>query len=68
MERIHIGQLIQQEVRRKGLTVVAFARMLGCSRINVYKIYERPSIDTGQLQRISAILHTDFFRHYSETL
>ena len=68
MERLHIGKLIRLEVERQELSVISFARMLGCSRANAYKIFDHPSIDTGQLQRISAILHTDFFRLYSETL
>ncbi|MCH5178231.1 MAG: helix-turn-helix transcriptional regulator [Prevotellaceae bacterium] len=68
MERLHIGNLIRQEVERQGLTVVDFARRLGCSRTNIYKIYDHQSIDTAQLQRISMLLHCDFFRFYSESL
>ena len=64
----HIGHLIRQEVERQGLTVVALARMLSCSRTNIYKIFEHRSIDTAQLLRISSLLQTDFFRFYSETL
>ena len=64
----HIGHLIRQEVERQGLTVVSLARMLSCSRTNIYKIFEHRSIDTAQLLRISSLLHTDFFRFYSETL
>lgn len=68
MERLHIGKSIRAEVERQGLTVVAFAHMLGCSRTNIYKIFDHASIDTAQLQRISALLHFDFFRLYSEIL
>ncbi len=68
MERLHIGNLIRQEVERQGITVVSFARMLGCSRSNIYKIYDHSSIDTEQLHRISSLLHCDFFRAYSEKL
>lgn len=64
----HIGHLIHQEVERQGLTVVSLARMLSCSRTNIYKIFDRQSIDTDQLLRISSLLHTDFFRFYSEFL
>lgn len=64
----HIGYLIRQEVERQGLTVVALAHMLSCSRTNVYKIFEHRSIDTALLLRISTLLQTDFFRFYSETL
>ena len=64
----HIGHLIRQEVERQGLTVVALARKLSCSRTNIYKIFDRQSIDTDQLFRISSLLHTDFFHIYSESL
>ncbi|MBQ9558527.1 MAG: helix-turn-helix transcriptional regulator [Bacteroidaceae bacterium] len=64
----HIGHLIRQEVERQGLTVVSLARMLSCSRTNIYKIFDRQSIDTDQLFRISSLLHTDFFHIYSESL
>ena len=68
MRQLHIGQLIKAEVKRQGISVVGFARMLGCSRTNIYKIYDHPSIDTAQLQRISSLLHHDFFRFYSDNL
>ena len=64
----HIGHLIRQEVERQGFTVVSLARMLSCSRTNIYKIFDRQSIDTDQLFRISSLLHTDFFHIYSESL
>ena len=67
-ERLHIGHSIREEVEHQGLTVVAFARMLGCSRTNVYKIFDHPSIDTAQLHRISTLLHFDFFQLYSQSL
>jgi hypothetical protein len=65
---MHIGQLIRQQVDEQGKTVVWFARQLSYSRTNVYKIYEKSSIDTDVLLRISNILHYDFFKLYSEGL
>ncbi|MBP3843373.1 MAG: helix-turn-helix transcriptional regulator [Prevotella sp.] len=62
---IHIGQQIRQKVGERGKTSVWLARELGCHRTNVYKIYEKPTIDTGVLLRISRILHVDFFEYYS---
>lgn len=55
-------------MRKQGRTTVWLARQLGCARTYVYKIYERPSIDTSLLLRISKILEHDFFGDYSVTL
>lgn len=65
---MHIGQLIKEQVEIQGKSVVWFARQLSYSRTNVYKIYEKSSIDTKVLLRISAILHYDFFKIYSAKL
>lgn len=61
---IHIGSEIRLRVEQNGMTVVHLARLLCCSRTNIYKIYERPSIDTALLQRLSRILDYDFFKLY----
>jgi len=65
---MHIGQLIKQELEAQGRTVVWFARNMSYSRTNIYKIFERSSIDTDVLMRISALLEVDFFKVYSEYL
>ena len=63
---MHIGNLIKQQLEEQGRSVVWFARKLSYSRTNVYKIFEKPSIDTSLLLRISSILNYDFFKHYTE--
>lgn len=67
-EQIHIGKIIQAKVEEKNLSIVSFARMLSCSRTNVYKIFERTSIDTNLLERISKVLNYDFFLEYSQNI
>jgi len=62
---IHIGKLIEAELRRQERTVSWFARNLYCERTNIYDIFKRRSIDTGMLLRISVVLHHNFFRYYS---
>ena len=47
-------------------TVVWLAKELAYSRTNVYKIYDKSSIDTDVLLRISIILEYDFFKIYSD--
>ena len=65
---MHIGKLIREQVEKQDKTVVWLAEQLSCSRTNIYKIYERPSIDTGLLLRISKVLGYNFFRLYTEKL
>ncbi len=61
---IHIGKLIEEELRRQERSVSWFARKLYCERTNVYSIFKRESIDTALLQRISIILNRNFFEEY----
>lgn len=65
---MHVGKLIKEVVRLKGMTVVRFADKLSCSRANVYKVFEKRSIDTDMLMRVSSILDYDFFMAISERL
>ncbi|MBQ0063873.1 MAG: helix-turn-helix transcriptional regulator [Prevotella sp.] len=65
---MHIGHLIHSVVEEKNITIVEFSRQLSCSRTNVYKIFERSSIDTSTLQRISKILEHDFFKDISDDM
>lgn len=60
----HIGQLIRQELRRQERSVAWFARQLSCDRSNIYRIFQKESIDTYLLVRISIILQYNFFLHY----
>lgn len=61
-----IGQLIKQKLHEQERSVTWFARKLHYERTNVYKLFQRESIDTLLLLRISHILHYNFFRHYVE--
>ncbi|MBQ9677860.1 MAG: XRE family transcriptional regulator [Prevotella sp.] len=65
---IHIGSVIKEELNRQGRTTVWLAEQLGCHRTNLYKIYDRRTIDTGVLLRISRIMGYDFFQLYSANL
>lgn len=63
---MHIGDYIQNELKRQERSVSWFARKLNCNRQNVYNIFKRTTIDTELLLRISLILHKDFFQYYSQ--
>ena len=65
---IHIGSLIRLKMEERQKTVVWLAEQLSCSRTNVYKIFDKYSVDTEMLARISSILEFDFFSVYSDDI
>lgn len=65
---MHIGKLIKQQMEEQNRTVSWLAHELSYCRTNIYKIYDKKSIDTDLLLRISSILGYDFFAAYSEEL
>ncbi|MBP5371101.1 MAG: helix-turn-helix transcriptional regulator [Bacteroidales bacterium] len=66
--QIHIGNLIRDELRRQGRTNQWLADQLDIDRRTLQRLYNKPSIDTQQLFRISRILGKDLFAHYSNML
>jgi hypothetical protein len=67
MEEIHIGQQIKLVLENKGISVTEFAKRIIKSRENIYSIFNRKSIDTALLIKISEVLEFDFFSLYSKT-
>lgn len=65
-DMIHIGSLIEQELRRQDRSVTWLAGGLHCDRTNVYKVFKKKSIDTQLLENISVILRHNFFLDYAE--
>lgn len=61
---IHIGKIIERVLREQGRSVSWFAKQICCERTNVYSIFNRSSIDTDLLVRISNVLSYDFFNEY----
>lgn len=61
-----IGQLIKEELERQERSVAWFARKLCLDRSNVYRLFQRNTIDTGLLARISIILDRNFFTVLSQ--
>jgi transcriptional regulator with XRE-family HTH domain len=61
-----IGSIIKDKLKGKGFTVSEFARRINTNRNNVYDIFQRESIDTSLLQKISEVLEYNFFVHYAE--
>ena len=65
---IHIGRIIERELRRRRYSVKWLAAVLHCDRTNVYKLFRKNSIDTELLLRISEAMEHDFFRYYTDSL
>lgn len=63
--QIHIGNLIRDELRRQGKTNQWLADQLSVERSTVQRLFNKPSIDTQQLLRISKVLDKDMFSYYS---
>ncbi|MDR1371801.1 MAG: XRE family transcriptional regulator [Dysgonamonadaceae bacterium] len=66
MEQIHIGQIIKDKMREKRLSARRLSEQLSCNRSKIYKLQDKPSIDTSELRRISILLKFDFFKVLSE--
>ena len=64
----HIGTLIKAELERQERSISWFARKLSYDRSNVYRLFQKESIDTRLLARISLLLDHDFFSELSEQI
>ena len=64
--RIHVGELIKERLKEEGKSVVWLAQELGCHRTNVYNIFEKSSLDTNILRRISIIMQYNFFDYLQD--
>ncbi len=63
---IHIGQLIKTELELQERTPTWLAKKINCDRTNIYRIFDRESIDTALLSRISTALNRNFFEELSQ--
>lgn len=63
---IHIGKKIKEVLDKTPISVVDFAKSINLTRNGAYKVFEKETIDTGQLQAISKVLNHDFFNYYEQ--
>ena len=61
---IHIGKIIKQKLEESKMNITDFAKKIHLDRTTVYGIFNRKSIDTELLIKISETLNYDF---YNET-
>jgi hypothetical protein len=64
--QIHIGKKIREVLDKTPISVVDFAKSINLTRNGAYKVFEKETIDTGQLQTISKVLNHDFFSYYEQ--
>lgn len=63
---IHIGKLVLDKLKERGISKSEFARRINKSRQNVQDIFKRQSLDTQLLSEIGEVLTFDFFSALSK--
>ncbi|MBQ2352459.1 MAG: XRE family transcriptional regulator [Bacteroidales bacterium] len=67
-EQFHIGKLIKAKLDEQGRKASWLAKQVNCTRFNIYKVFQRESIDTKLLIEISNALDYNFFECYAKFL
>lgn len=62
---IHIGHLIQAQLKADKRSVGWLSREIGCSRNHLYKVFRKPSLEGELLLRISLAMNFNFFQYYT---
>lgn len=62
MKNIHIGSIIRNKLEESSLSIAEFAERINRTRPTVYDIFNRKSIDTDLLVKISEVLDYDFLQ------
>lgn len=62
----HIGHLIKAAFDESGMTISEFARQIHLERTTVYSLFERQSVDSIQLAKISLVLKHNFLSDVEE--
>ena len=62
---IHIGQLIHEQLKADQRSVSWLAREIHCTRNNVYKLFNKPSLDSNLILKISQAMQFNFFQYYT---
>lgn len=68
MAKIHIGKKIKEVVEKLRMPKTEFAKKINLTRDGAYKIFEKETIATDQLEKISKVLNHDFFEYYKPNI
>jgi len=67
INRINLGEMVRQQVEEKHLSKAKFAESVGIARQNIEKtVFQKHSIDTDLLCRISEVLECNFFDYFQD--
>lgn len=61
MEQFHLGELIHQKVKEKGMSIKDFRNSISKSSSAAHSIFRKDYIRTDELEEISRILGVNFF-------
>ena len=64
LKGVHIGKAIRQRVEELRLNKSEFARLIGTPQQHINRIFDKETIDTGKLLKISRALNFNFFSLY----
>ena len=62
---IHIGHIIQAQLKTDQRSVGWLSSEIGCTRNHVYKIFNKPSLDGDLILQISVAMNYNFFQYYT---
>lgn len=65
---LHIGNLVKAKLKEKAHTCVWLAAQMGCSRANLYKIFNKKYVGSRDLEKLSLILNFNFFEVVSKEM
>ena len=60
MDELHMGQLLEKAIRKKGLNITAIARAIGVQRRTMYNWFLTKDLNVDIMQRISKVIVYDF--------
>jgi len=64
--KINAGQLVREVFKSTGLSVTELGKRVGTTRQNIYRIFDRKSIDSALLFRLGKAMSYDFYKHFSD--
>lgn len=60
MSELHMGELLERAIRRKGLNITEIAAALNITRRTLYNWFKLEVIDEHTMERISEVIKYDF--------
>jgi transcriptional regulator with XRE-family HTH domain len=60
MNEVHMGELLERAIRRKGLNITDLAAALNITRRTLYNWFKQEVIDEVIMERISEVINYDF--------